>query len=398
MRLNQEKKIAELEEFIARNKSRASTAALAQSKVKELEKIEIIEKLQSDSDLNFNFSYKETPAKVLLRVSGLGYGYDSEKPLFDDLNFSLERGRRIAIIGKNGRGKSTLLNLIAGELPLQRGELSFHPETSFAHFGQSNIERLHPEQSIIEEIQGVDLKLGIASVRSICGTMMFGGEQADKKIKVLSGGERSRVMLGKIIATPANLLLLDEPTNHLDMQSIDSLCNAIEAFPGSVIMVTHSEMLLHRLAEQLIVFRDGGAEFFDGDYESFLEKIGWNEEGTDGSEKHKQDASKAPGRDRRTLKKRRSELIARRGKVLNPLKKEIEQCEMRIMELEEAVGIDNTELIEASQKGDIGEIQLLSKKLSQEQEEIELLFEKLISVQEKFDILTENYEKEWEAL
>jgi len=205
-------------------------------------------------------------------------------------------------------------------------------------------------------------------------------------------------MLGKIIATPANLLLLDEPTNHLDMQSIDSLCDAIEAFPGSVIMVTHSEMLLRRLADQLIIFRKGGAEFFEGDYESFLEKIGWDEEGADRSEKHKEEVPKVPGRDRKALKKRRSELIARRGKELTPLKKEIERCERRIMELEEAVEQHNGELIEASQNGDADTIQQLSKSLSGEQEEIEALFEELICAQEKFDMLTAQYEKELEAL
>jgi len=399
MRLNQEKKIAELEDFIARNKTRASTAAMAQGKVKELEKIEVMEKLQGESDLNFRFTYKETPAKLLFEAREIGFGYDPQQPLFSDLTFSLEKGKRIAIIGKNGKGKSTLLNYIAGELPRQEGEIYYHPETTFAHFGQTNIERLSMENTIIEEIQSVNLKLGIAPVRSICGTMMFGGELADKKIKVLSGGERSRVMLGKIIATPANLLFLDEPTNHLDMQSIDSLCDAIEAFPGSVIMVTHSEMLLRRLADQLIIFHHSGAEFFDGNYESFLEKIGWEEqELATGRAEPKKVSSSSSGLSKKELKKQRSDLIAQRGKVINPLKKEIQHFEERIMELEEAVEVNNALLIDVSQSGDIGEIQSLSKKVSEDNDEIELLFEKLVFAQEEFDILLQEYEKQLEAL
>ncbi|MEA3417931.1 MAG: ABC-F family ATP-binding cassette domain-containing protein [Campylobacterota bacterium] len=395
MRINQEKKIAELEDFISRNKARASTAAMAQGKVKELEKIEVMEKLEGVSDLNFKFTYRETPAKLLFETKDLGFGYDPEKLLFKDLSFSLEKGKCLAIIGKNGKGKSTLLNYIAGELPQQQGEIYYHPETAFAHFGQTNIERLSPDQTITEEIQGVDLKLGIASVRSICGTMMFGGELADKKIKVLSGGERSRVMLGKIIATPANLLFLDEPTNHLDMQSIESLSDAIDSFPGSVVMVTHSEMLLRRLADQLIIFHHNGAEFFDGNYDEFLEKIGWEEE--EGIPKPKK-PSISSALSKKELKRQRSDLITERGKLINPLKKEIDHCETRIMELEEAVEENNALLITASQTGDIGEIQLLSKKVSDNNSEIEALFERLELAQDEFDQLSEKYEKLLEKL
>jgi len=130
---------------------------------------------------------------------------------------------------------------------------------------------------------------------------MFSGELGDKKIDVLSGGERSRVMLGKIIATPANVLFLDEPTNHLDMQSIDALADAIDTFEGSLIMVTHSEMLLHRLADALIIFHKGGAEYFDGTYADFLEKIGWEEE--EGNAKPKKKKPKIDYKERKKLRK-----------------------------------------------------------------------------------------------
>ena len=396
MRINQEKKISELEDFIARNKTRASTAAMAQGKVKELEKIKVLEKLGDESDLSFRFSYKETPAKLLFEAENLGFGYDPLKPLFEKLSFPMKKGKRIAIIGKNGKGKSTLLNYIAGELPMQQGRVSYHPETVFAHFGQSNIERLTPDHTILDEIQSVNAKLGIASTRSICGTMMFGGELSDKKIKVLSGGERSRVMLGKIIATPANLLFLDEPTNHLDMQSIDSLCDAIALFPGSVVMVTHSEMLLRRLADQLIIFHHESAEFFDGDYESFLEKIGWEEEETKQASKSKKARPGKTGLSKKDLKKIRSDIIARRGREINPLKKEIEDLERRIIELEERVERNNMLLVKASQEGDMGEIASLSKSVSEENNEIEILFDALLSTQEKFDLLSDKYEKELE--
>ncbi|MCK4441070.1 MAG: ABC-F family ATP-binding cassette domain-containing protein, partial [Sulfurovaceae bacterium] len=168
-RQNQEKKRKELEDFIAKNKARASTASLAQSKVKILEKMDDMESLESEQNLLFNFNYKDTPAKVTIRAEELGFGYKENELLFKNLSFDLENGKTLAIIGKNGKGKSTLLNYIAGELPTQYGKITFHPSTSIAHFGQTNIERLHIQNSIIDEISSVDKKLGIAQVRSICG-------------------------------------------------------------------------------------------------------------------------------------------------------------------------------------------------------------------------------------
>lgn len=392
-RLNQEKKRKELEEFIARNKARASTAALAQSKVKILEKMEEMDVLESENDLSFRFNYKETPAKVLFRAEELGFGYKEDQPLFEHLTFALENGRTLAIIGKNGRGKSTLLNYIAGELPRQQGTLSFHPSTTMAHFGQTNIERLNTQHSIIDEIASVDKKIGIAQVRAICGTMMFSGELADKKIEVLSGGERSRVMLGKIIATPANLLLLDEPTNHLDMQSIDSLCDAIDSFEGSTIMVTHSEMLLRRLADALIIFHKGGAEYFDGSYDDFLEKIGWEEE--EGTVKPKK---QKPKLDKKERKKRRTALIEEKAKEAKPAREEIKFCEKRLEVLEVLEEEHNSALEAASSSGDNAAMVEHAKAAAQIQAEIEELFERLETATEALDEINTKYDAMLEAL
>ncbi len=386
-KLNQDKKRKELEEFIARNKARASTAALAQSKVKILEKMDEMESLESESSLNFKFNYKDTPAKVLFRAENLGFGYDENNLLFQNLTFALENGKCLAIIGKNGKGKSTLLNYIAGELAQQQGELSFHPSTSMAHFGQTNIERLNTKHTIIDEISSVDKKIGFAEVRSICGTMMFSGESAEKKVEVLSGGERSRVMLGKIIGTPANVLLLDEPTNHLDMQSIDSLCNAIESFQGSTIMVTHSEMLLRKLATALIIFHKGTAEYFDGSYDDFLEKIGWEEE--EGTVKPKKSKPKL---DKKERKKLRTAIIQDKAKEAGPYRKELTFFENKIEELEALEATLNTALTQASSSGDNSAIMEHSKTLGETQKEIEVLFERLEVASEIMDKINSKYD------
>ncbi len=384
---NQDKKRKELEEFVARNKARASTAALAQSKQKELDKMGEMEDLSSDANLSFGFNYRDTPAKVIFRANDLGFGYDPKAPLFQHLTFAMEKGRRLAIIGKNGKGKSTLLNYIAGELPEQQGTLEYHPSTVFGHFGQTNIERLDTQHTIVDEIASMSKEIGIPQARNIAGRMMFSGELGDKKIEVLSGGERSRVMLGKIIAKPANLLFLDEPTNHLDMQSIDALADAIDAFEGSLIMVTHSEMLLHRLADALIIFHKGGAEYFDGTYADFLEKIGWEEE--EGL-KPKKKKSKLHHKERKKLRK---VVITERSAERKPYTKEISECETKIEKLEETMAVKNEALTEASNSADNDAIMALSKEVGLIQQEIDALFERLETATEKDEEIMARYEE-----
>ncbi len=387
-RLNQEKKRKELEDFVARNKARASTAALAQSKQKALDKMEIMDGLDSENSLSFNFNYKNTPARVTLRAEDLGFGYNKDEPLFQNLSFTLENGKTLAIIGKNGKGKSTLLNYIAQELPHQNGDITLHPSTSMAHFGQTNIERLNIKSTITDEINSAVKSMPISQIKSICGTMMFSGDLSDKKIEVLSGGERSRVMLGKIIATPANLLLLDEPTNHLDMESIDALCEAIESFDGATIMVTHSEMLLRRLADALIIFHKGGASYFDGNYDDFLEKIGWEEEEGEKKAEKKTEKSTLSYKEQKKL---RNQLTQARNKEAAPYKKEVSDYETKITKLEESLEEENRELQKASDKGDNSTIMEISKKISILDREIENLFEKLEISSEKLDEILERY-------
>ena len=392
-RLNQEKKRKELEEFVARNKARASTAALAQSKQKALDKMEEMDSLESESSLSFKFSYASTPAKVAIRAEDLGFGYSEEK-LFSGLNFALEHGKTLAIIGKNGKGKSTLLNYIAQELPQQEGNLHFHPSTVIGHFGQTNIERLNTKHTIAQEIVSDVKNMSISQVRSICGTMMFPGESADKLIDVLSGGERSRVMLGKIIATPSNLLLLDEPTNHLDMQSIDALCDAIESFEGSTIMVTHSEMLLRRLADALIIFHEGTATYFDGNYDDFLEKIGWEEEGVQKSAPKKKSSTLSY----KEQKKERNRLTQARNKEAAPFKKEVELCEEQITKLEALLEEENARLTQASNDADNALMIEASQKVAKINDEIDTYFERLESATNAWDEIKQRYKEQLENL
>ena len=321
-KIAQEKKIKDLEEFIAKNKARAATSTLAQSKVKILEKMDILEDINYDANLDFDFNYKDTAAKFLVEVKDLSFGYTPENILFKNITFALSHGETIGIIGKNGKGKSTLLNTIAGELEALSGSTSFHPSCVFGHFGQTNISHLNQNNTIMDEIHSVNHKLPEPVIRNICGLMMFSGDNAKKKISLLSGGEKSRVMLAKIIAKDVNLLFLDEPTNHLDIDSIDALTKAIKAFKGSCMIVTHSEELLRAVCDRLIIFTNEGADYFNGTYDEFLEKIGWEDDDT--TEKKK---VVKPKRNKKEIKKLRAAIVTEKSKITKPIKTEIEEIE-----------------------------------------------------------------------
>ncbi|MDP2599345.1 MAG: ABC-F family ATP-binding cassette domain-containing protein [Deltaproteobacteria bacterium] len=277
-RVNEEKKRKDVEVFINRFRAQASKASSVQSRVKLLEKMPPKQQLSRIANLDFSFHYAPLAAKTLMEAQDLSFHFDPQKPLIHNFNLSLHAGDRIAVIGKNGYGKSTLLNLMAGGLKPIGGTIKSHQHMKLGYFGQTNIDRLHKNQTVEEEISSANHSLNRTAVRTLCGVMMFSGDTAEKKVSVLSGGEKSRVLLGKILAAPANLLFLDEPTNHLDMQSIEALIEAIEDFEGAVVIVTHSEMILRALATRLVLFQHGNAEVFNGGYDDFLKKIGWEEE------------------------------------------------------------------------------------------------------------------------
>ena len=391
-KIAQDKKVKELEDFIARNKARASTAALAQSKVKQLEKMELLEDLGFDANLKFDFNYKETPAKVLLEVKNVSFGYSPQNILFKNISFTIAKGECIGIIGKNGKGKSTLLNVIGKELQPLSGSVEYQTNTAYGHFGQTNIAHLNPNNSVIDEIYTANAKLSEANVRGLCGGMMFSGEMAQKKIALLSGGEKSRVMLGKILAREVNLLLLDEPTNHLDMDSIAALTAAINRFEGSVIVVTHSEELLRKVCDRLIIFNKNGAEYFDGGYELFLEKIGWEEE------EQEEKIKSAPKSNAKETKKQISELVRERNGNTSALKKEVQKLENAIIKAEETLEIHHKELVKASSAGESAKLMELSKLVAKEESDVEAFFEKLELAQTQLDAINAEYDAKIEVL
>jgi ATP-binding cassette subfamily F protein 3 len=380
-RVNEEKIRKEAEAYINRFRAQATKASSVQSRIKALEKRGTLDKLDRIRTLDFEFTSAPFQSKEMLKLKSLSFGFTpDEPPLFENLSISVGKNERIAVIGKNGKGKTTLLNLIAGELRPVSGSIECHDNLKIAYFGQTNVARLSPEKTVEQEIMFAhkDENRGVA--RRICGAMMFSGDDALKKINVLSGGEKSRVLLGKILATPANLLLLDEPTNHLDMHSVDALSEAVDAFDGSVIIVTHSEALLKRMAKRLIVFDEGKASLFDGTYDEFLERSGWSDDG----EKVEKEADdwQAPtgafkGLSKKQARKLRAELLENRSKVITPLKKRVSAIEDEITRFEVEAARAEAALVAACEKNSTADIATLSKAQSAALKSIDTLFAEL---------------------
>ncbi len=383
-RLNDEKKRKRAEEFIRRFRAKATLASRVQSRVKALEKRTKLEKLEQAKDLDFSFQSKPFNGKPVMHVKDLAFGYEPSSPLFSDLSFSVGPYDRVCVVGKNGKGKTTLLRTLAGQIEPQAGEIQRNSTVVTAYYAQANADALIEEKTVVEEIQSANPDIDQQRARNIAGMMMFEGDDALKRVRVLSGGEKNRLMLGRIIATPVNLLLLDEPTNHLDMESCDALLEAIDDFEGAVVMVTHNEMLLHGLAERLIVFQGGGAKAFEGSYQRFLDDRGWDEEKAAAADDGEESAG---GRraGRKELRKLRAEIARERGAALRPLEKRISELEGSIVDAETELARLYEDMESASEHCDGGAIADLSQKIHARRKDIETCFKLLEAVNLKYE-------------
>jgi ATP-binding cassette subfamily F protein 3 len=397
-RLNDERKRKQIEQFISRFRAKARLANLVQSRIKTIDKMERKEKLESLETLGFSFRSLPFAGKHVMSARGLGFSYDGKTPLIDGFNLSVGPGDRICVVGRNGRGKTTLLKLLAGVLKPRAGEVVYNPQVSAGFFEQTNIASLVDSRTVEEEILAAHPDVDRQTARNICGAMMFSGDDALKKVSVLSGGEKSRIMLGRLLATPVNLLLLDEPTNHLDMESCDALLSAVDRFDGAVIMVTHNEMFLYALAQRLVVFQGGGIQLFDGGYQRFLETEGWEGEQPEAAAKKEGGSAGENRPTRKEIKRRRSELIAERGRVLRPLQKRITAAEDRIEACEQGLERLNREMQEASELGDGTRIASLGQSIHGLQEDIDRLFVELEQVTTEKEARQDEYDHRLQAI
>jgi ATP-binding cassette, subfamily F, member 3 len=271
---NQQDRIQQLEAFINRFRYQATKAKQVQSRIKELERIERIELPPEEETIHFSFPQPKPSGRVVAQFKNVAKSY-GEKAVLRDVNFTIERGDRIALVGVNGAGKSTLIKLLAGTEPLTYGEYTLGHNVRPDHFAQDQYKELDVNARVLDDLSSAAPRTPQTELRNLLGCFLFSADDAFKRIGVLSGGERNRYALARMLLHPANFLLLDEPTNHLDMRAKDVLLEALEKFTGTVVFVSHDRYFIEHLATRVYEIADHTVHVFPGNYPDYL----WRKQG-----------------------------------------------------------------------------------------------------------------------
>ncbi len=380
-RKNMEKQRNKTEKFIREFRAGARSAGLVQSRIKMLEKQRELHKLEAIPEIRFEFCSQKFEADRMLQANSLSFGYTKDEILFSNIDFNLSPGDRVGVIGANGRGKSTLLRLLAGDVKPISGTIKPHVSLRSGIFVQGHESSLDKTRTIVEELHTAAPELPEQQIFNLSGTLMFGGEAMHKKVEILSGGERARVSLGKLMIQPHDILLLDEPTNHLDLESVDALIDALDRFPGAIVFVSHNEKLLERLATSLVVFDHGGASVFNDGYKEFLKTTGWSNEADVSIKKRKEPGVAARIRDQKKQLQRE----------LRPLEKVLGKQERFVLKLEKELEENKDKLNDAKRRGSHFLIDECKNKDWKLQEKIAEAFEGMVEIEKEIVEVKESF-------
>jgi ATP-binding cassette, subfamily F, member 3 len=331
--------------FINRFRYQATKAKQVQSRIKELEKIERIEIPAEEKTIHFSFPQPKASGRIVAEFKDVAKSYGPKK-VFDGVNFMIERGDRIALVGVNGAGKSTLIKLLAGTEPLSAGEFKLGHNVESDYFAQDQYKELDANARILDDLEKLSARSTQTELRSLLGCFLFQADDVFKRIGVLSGGERGRYALLRLLMHPANFLLLDEPTNHLDMRAKDILLEALAAYTGTVVLVSHDRYFIDKLATRVFEIGNGRVEIYPGNYEDYR----WRKEGrvaavptlddvpmrsSSKNYSHAQPHKPTAGPENGNTSSDSAGSDGSKGKRLNPIKRK--QMEDRIHEIEEDV-------------------------------------------------------------
>lgn len=369
----QQKKIQETQRFIERFRYKATKAKQVQSRIKQLEKMELVEIPETKDNISIKFPSPVQSGRFPIELKNISKSFD-DKVVLDKIDLLIERGNKIAFVGPNGAGKTTLAKIISGVLDFESGERIIGHNTFISYYAQDVADSLDPELDIIDSVSGINEEKTLGELRTLLGSFLFSGDDVFKKVGVLSGGEKSRVALCKILLTKANLIVLDEPTNHLDIDSKLILQKALIDFPGTLVIVSHDVDFLRPVANKIVDVRNKKIKVYNGNIDYYLEKHSseFIEENTSNIKSAKSEISIS----RKEQKRIEAELRNKKYQATKNLNKEIELLESKISELETEQKILLEKLNDESLYSNGTEIKKISVRLKELEKELQILFEK----------------------
>ena len=383
---NQQAMIKQTERFITRFRSKSTKARQVQSRVKQLEKLERIELSETERTIHFSFPPAAPSGRDVLQLTDINKEFDG-KQVFRDVALDLQRGDKLAVVGVNGAGKTTLLKIMAGLEPA-RGDIRFGHNVILTYFGQHQAQELAGELSVLDTVYHAAQDMTITRVRSLLGAFLFTGDEVDKKVQVLSGGEKSRVALAKMLVKPANLMLLDEPTNHLDITSQEVLQEAMAQYEGTIIVVSHNRFFVNSFVNKVLEIRDGRATLYQGNVDDYLAARKRQEDASvekKTSEMHTAKELVADSVDRKAQRRERARLRQQLSAQLKPWKKKVAEAEKHIETLEARKGELETLMADPDLYADKQRWSETSKEYNEVQRRLERQYDTWEQAQEKIE-------------